>query len=74
LIRLLQAAVVLHNLLLWQYDLPKSWFSKEDIVAQDELVQLDEELYLSPSVMLQQRNVEVTCRDEVHNFLSTKLL
>jgi len=73
LIRVVKAAVVLHNLLVGQHELPKSWFSKDDVVEPDVILHLDEEIYLSPSTTLQQGNGDVMRRDEVHNFLSAKL-
>jgi hypothetical protein len=73
LIRLVKAAVVLHNVLVGQHELLKSWFSKDGIVEPEVIVHLDEEIYLSPYITLQQGNGDVMRRDEVHYFLSAKL-
>ncbi len=73
LIRLVKAAAVLHNLLVGLHEVPKSWFGQDDLVEPDRVVQLDEEIYLSPSLALQEGNGDVTRRYEVHNFLSAKL-
>jgi hypothetical protein len=73
LIRLVKAAVVLHNILVGQHEVPKSWFSTDDVAEPDVVLQLDEEIYLSPSVTLQQGNGDVMCQDDVHNFLHAKL-
>jgi hypothetical protein len=72
LIRIVKAAVVLHNLFVQKHEVPMSWFSSNDLVEPDLVPQLDEEIYLSPSSLLQRAN-EGSRREEVHNFLSAKL-
>jgi hypothetical protein len=72
LIRIVKVAAVLHNLFVQKHEVPKSWFSSDDLVESDLVPELDEKIYLSPSLTLL-RASEGTRREEVHNYLSAKL-
>ena len=72
LIRMVKVAAVLQNLFVQKHEVPKSWFSSDDLVESDLVPELDDEIYLSPSLLLL-RASEGTRREEVHNFLSAKL-
>ncbi len=72
LIKLVKASAVLHNLFVDQHTVPKSWLSLDDLTNPDFEDEIDEELYLSPTLIGSSR-AEGTRREEVHNFLSAKL-
>jgi hypothetical protein len=49
-IKLVKASAVLHNLFVEQHTVPKSWLSMDDLIDADWDDDLDEELYLSPTI------------------------
>jgi hypothetical protein len=52
LIRIVKVAAVLYNSFVQKHEVPKPWFSSDDLVESDLVPELDEEIYLSPSLTL----------------------
>jgi hypothetical protein len=72
LIKLVKALAVLHNLFVEQHSVPKSWLSVDYLINSDWDDDLDEDLFLSPSLPVSSHS-EAKRQEEVQNFLRAKL-